>query len=85
MTRLQWLTCWDRLRQTLNTRTTWGRNQIIEEMDKIERAMVREGEAGSPERDILTALKNVGVGINCGACVEVGFTGLTTANHTCKK
>lgn len=44
MTRLQWLSCWDRLRETLNTRTSWGRNQIIEEMDRIEREMVRESE-----------------------------------------
>jgi len=44
VTRLQWLSCWDRLRETLNTRTTWGRNQILEEMDKIERAMIRESE-----------------------------------------
>ncbi len=32
---------------------------------------------------ILKALKNAGVDMKCGACVEVGCTGATLAEHTC--
>lgn len=43
MTRLDWLACWDELREKVSKgNTLWGRNQIIEEMDKIERRKVRE-------------------------------------------
>lgn len=42
MKRLDWLSCWDELRDKLSERTTWGRTQIIDEMDKIERKKIRE-------------------------------------------
>ncbi len=36
------------------------------------------------EADILAALKNVGVDTECGACMEVAFTGVTTNAHSCR-
>lgn len=30
-------------------------------------------------------LKNAGVDVTCGACMEVAFTGMTTNQHTCKE
>lgn len=33
--------------------------------------------------DILQALKNYGADIECGACMEIAFTGATTNEHTC--
>lgn len=42
MTRLDWLELWDELRVSLEKRTTWGRNQILEEMDRLEREKVRK-------------------------------------------
>jgi len=33
--------------------------------------------------DVITALKNVGIDTECGACMEIGFTGVTTNLHTC--
>jgi hypothetical protein len=35
------------------------------------------------EETTLQALKNSGVDIECGACMETAFTGLTTSVHTC--
>lgn len=41
MTSADWLACWDELRRRINSdRTSWGRNQITELMDEIERAEV---------------------------------------------
>lgn len=43
MTRLDWLACWDELRERVSKgNTTWGRNQIIDEMNKIEMRRIRE-------------------------------------------
>jgi hypothetical protein len=36
------------------------------------------------ERAILRALKNYGADVECGACMEVAFTGCTTNQHTCR-
>jgi len=36
------------------------------------------------EEQILKALENVGVDVTCGACCEIGFTGITRAPHTCR-
>lgn len=33
--------------------------------------------------DIIQLLKNVGMDTDCGACMEIAFTGITTADHTC--
>ena len=33
----------------------------------------------------LKALKNSGVDTECGACMEVAFTGVTTNQHTCQR
>lgn len=32
---------------------------------------------------IIQALKNSGIDIECGACMEIAFTGVTTNEHTC--
>lgn len=32
---------------------------------------------------IITALENSGIDVECGACMEVAFTGVTTNVHTC--
>lgn len=37
------------------------------------------------ENDIVTALKNSGVDIMCGACMEVAFTSVSTNSHTCSR
>lgn len=45
MTRIQWLECWDELRERIQTgNTSWGRNQILDLMIDIERRKVREAE-----------------------------------------
>ena len=36
------------------------------------------------ETEVLNILKNSGVDVDCGACMEVAFTGGTLAQHTCK-
>lgn len=33
--------------------------------------------------DVLKILRNVGMDITCGACMEVAFCNVTTAQHTC--
>lgn len=37
-----------------------------------------------PVAYVITALKNSGVDTECGACMEVAFTGVTTNAHTCQ-
>lgn len=45
--RLDWMNLWDRLRNDIKTgNTTWGRNQILELMDRLEREMIRKFERG---------------------------------------
>lgn len=34
-------------------------------------------------QEVLTILKNSGVDVKCGACMEVAFTGQTTSKHSC--
>ena len=36
------------------------------------------------EDQVVAALRNSGVDVECGACMEVAFTGVTTNQHTCK-
>lgn len=43
-TRLQWLTLWYRLREEIQLKTSWGRNELIEKMNQLERDMVRRAE-----------------------------------------
>lgn len=33
--------------------------------------------------DVLQAFRNLGHDTNCGACMEIAFTGLTLAPHDC--
>ena len=33
--------------------------------------------------EVLQILKNAGVDVTCGACMELAFTGTTLAAHTC--
>jgi hypothetical protein len=33
--------------------------------------------------EVLQILKNAGVDVTCGACMEVAFTGTTFSTHTC--
>lgn len=45
--RLDWMDLWDKLRNNLKTgNTIWGRNQIFELMDRLEREMIRKFERG---------------------------------------
>ena len=51
MNRIQWLECWDELRhRVIAGNTSWGRNQILELMDDIERRKVREAEKSIVEQ-----------------------------------
>lgn len=34
--------------------------------------------------EVIAMLRNVGVDVDCGACMEVAFTGVTTNAHTCQ-
>jgi len=43
-TRLQWLTLWDRLREEIQLKTSWGRNELLDKMNQLERDMVRRTE-----------------------------------------
>jgi len=36
------------------------------------------------DEEVVQILKNVGVDVDCGACMEVAFTGTTTNTHTCE-
>jgi len=46
--RLDWLDLWDTLRTELEKgSTSWGRNQILDLMDKLERQKIRELERES--------------------------------------
>jgi hypothetical protein len=40
---------------------------------------------GMTEAEMGRALKNVGIDMECGACASVLITGVTTAQHTCKR
>lgn len=33
----------------------------------------------------LACMKNMGIDTECGACMEIAFTGITQAKHTCKE
>lgn len=45
MIRVQWFECWDELRERIqNTKTSWGRNELLELMIDIERRKVRAAE-----------------------------------------
>ena len=35
--------------------------------------------------DVLQVLRNVGIDVNCGACVETALCGLTQAPHDCPR
>lgn len=51
LTRIQWLECWDELRERIQTgNTSWGRNQILDLMTDIERRKVRESEVEDPAK-----------------------------------
>lgn len=41
--------------------------------------------APDPHDFVIACLRNSGVDTTCGACVEVAFSGATTASHTCEK
>ena len=43
-TRLQWLTLWDLLREEIKLKTSWGRNELLDKMNQLERDMVRRAE-----------------------------------------
>jgi hypothetical protein len=34
--------------------------------------------------EVLQVLKNLGHDVDCGACMEIAFTGSTTNEHTCE-
>lgn len=34
-------------------------------------------------KEVLTALRNFGIDTECGSCMEIAFTGVTTHEHTC--
>lgn len=36
-------------------------------------------------REVMQILKNFGVDINCGACMEIAYTGVTTNTHECSR
>lgn len=44
MSRLEWLTLWDKLRDELQKKNSWGKNEILAVMDDMERKAVREAE-----------------------------------------
>ncbi len=65
---------------------TFPKNPIVQELVSAVRdaqAQVALLHAGKGESDILAALKNRGVDVTCGACMEIAFTGVTTNEHTC--
>jgi hypothetical protein len=45
----------------------------------------RKGSVKVTMYDVLQVLKNVGVDIDCGACMEIAFTGVTTNTHDCDR
>jgi hypothetical protein len=59
MTRIQWLECWDELRERIQTgNTSWGRNQILDLMIDIERRKVRQSEAKFQQDLEITAARD---------------------------
>lgn len=52
MERVQWMSLWDRLRKELETgSTSYGRNQLLALMDRLEREEVRRVEIEIQEPD----------------------------------
>lgn len=54
--------------------------------DELEAALL-VGRQTPPDQDVagtIQALKNSGIDTECGACMEVAFTGVTTNQHTCE-
>jgi len=44
MERLQWMSLWDRLRDEFAKKNSWGKNEIIALMDRMEREELRRVE-----------------------------------------
>lgn len=55
----------------------------IKEYDSIEETNIMFNKLYCDE-NVLKALKNYGADIECGACMEMAFTGATTNHHICK-
>lgn len=45
---INWQELWDNLRSGLSERTTWGRNQILDLMNKIEQDAIRKNQNKEP-------------------------------------
>lgn len=53
---------------------------------KLDRAMAEVTRLKTDSDELVAAvLKNFGVDTDCGACMEIGYTGVTTNQHTCKR
>jgi hypothetical protein len=48
-------------------------------------AFIQDAWRDSNEEFALAVLRNVGVDTECGACMEIAFTGVTTNQHDCKR
>ena len=42
--RVNWLTCWDNFREKVKTKNSWGKNELLELMEYLERQEVRKAE-----------------------------------------
>lgn len=55
---------------------------------RLARGFIELWEMLQKERDertafVVQALKNIGADIECGACMEIAFTGMTMSGHSC--
>jgi hypothetical protein len=46
MTRIQWLRCWDKLRDEIGKKNSWGKKELLDLMNRIEMDEVRQAETG---------------------------------------
>ena len=62
----------------------YWRDQEIAKLKAVRLAAQEQPSVVEDGRDLaIAALKNSGIDIDCGACMEVAFTGVTMARHTC--
>lgn len=62
---VNWQELWDSLRSGLSQRTTWGRNQILDLMNKIEQDAIRKNQNKEPM---------YGIGVEYEGSVDFGMT-----------
>lgn len=76
-------------RKRLSTQTRTAQDEVMNQIGDLQHNAIFDSYELTEVKDeravpyVLQALKNSGIDIDCGACMEVAFTGVTTNAHTC--